>query len=544
MVSKGKRTKRVKVKGDPAPTVFLSWSGELSRCVALLFRDFMNQLFTASDPTFISCEDIEMGQKWAEILFTHLKNDNLGIVFVTKENLTAPWLHYEFGALSKEAFSRVIPVLIDLNRNDVDDTPIGQFQSAISIKKENICKLMTVICKHIKPSIRPKTLSRRFKKNWDKLRGSIEDAKRIHAADVRIDSVNYKTMRHLLDTCENSHEAVFFNVQMDLAEWFDPNMQIHLAMQDSASRFEQLKILLKKVGVVSERKIWSKRKIPRLRKHFGTPSSRVMFVPQEENELKREVTDAQSPYSKLLPLSLIHLFIGCPLVIVTIDRFSDIVKKEEYRDFFGNKEFAEALGLPPDLAKKEMDHAKICKELKGALSRMKIEVGKITPNIDFAVFLDKRGKIGNVWGGSVELKKHCIAYFPITRTLSKKRGRDNIFEYRLKKKRHYVKLELSATHIKNGRTYLRALTAFAEVIMREVFCEGNMMESNHANLPEARRAEKLHKSANPVVRAFRNRSVWHGRDVVRKVNPKYCPFSLLADSGAFTSLHELTEDFD
>lgn len=543
MVSKGKGTKRGKGKGDPAPTVFLSWSGELSRCVALLFRDFMNELFTTSDITFISCEDIKLGQKWAEILFKHLENDNLGIVFVTKENLTAPWLHYEFGALSKEAFSRVIPVLIDLNRNDVDDTPIGQFQSAISIKKENICKLMTGICKHIKPSIRSKTLSRRFKKNWNKLRRDIEDAKRIHAEDVRIDSVNYKTMRHLLDTCENSREAVFFNVQMDLAEWFDPNMQIHLAMQDSASRFEQLEILLNKVSVVSERKIWSKRKIPRLRKHFGTPSSRVMFVPQEENELKREVTDAQSPYSKLLPLSLIHLFIGCPLVIVTIDRFSDIVKKEENRDFFGNKEFTTILGLPFDLGSEKMGHDERCKELKGAFSRMKIEVGKITPNIDFAVFLDKRGEIGDVWGGSVELKKHCIAYFPITTTLHKKRGRDNIFEYRLDNK-HYVKLELSAARIKNGRTYLRALTAFAKVIMREVFCEGNMMESNHGDLPEARRAEKLHKSANPVVRAFRNRSVWHGRDVVRKVNPKYCPFSLLADSGAFTSLHELTEDFD
>lgn len=125
--------------------VFLSWSGDQSHKVALVFRDWFPSVIQCLSP-YVSSEDIDKGARWSTDIAAELEDSTFGILCVTKENLTAPWLNFEAGALSKtmdKAF--VSPFLFNIKRSEVDG-PILQFQSTI-FEKEDIKKLLKTLNK-------------------------------------------------------------------------------------------------------------------------------------------------------------------------------------------------------------------------------------------------------------------------------------------------------------------------------------------------------------------------------------------------------------
>ena len=125
--------------------VFLSWSGEQSHKVAVVFRDWFPSVIQSLVP-YVSSEDIDKGARWSTDIATELEDSTFGILCVTKDNLNAPWLTFEAGALSKtmdKAF--VSPFLFDIKRSEVDG-PILQFQSTI-FEKEDIRKLLKTLNK-------------------------------------------------------------------------------------------------------------------------------------------------------------------------------------------------------------------------------------------------------------------------------------------------------------------------------------------------------------------------------------------------------------
>jgi hypothetical protein len=120
--------------------VFLSWSGELSHKVAITFRDWLPSVIQSIVP-YVSSEDIDKGARWSTDIAKELENSTFGILCVTKENVHAPWLTFEAGALSKTMEKAAVsPFLFDIKRSEVSG-PILQFQSTI-LEKEDIKKLM------------------------------------------------------------------------------------------------------------------------------------------------------------------------------------------------------------------------------------------------------------------------------------------------------------------------------------------------------------------------------------------------------------------
>lgn len=120
--------------------VFLSWSGDLSHKTAIIFRDWLPSVIQSIVP-YVSSEDIDKGARWSTDIAKELENSTFGILCVTKENVHAPWLTFEAGALSKTMEKAAVsPFLFDIKRSEVSG-PILQFQSTI-FEKEDIKKLV------------------------------------------------------------------------------------------------------------------------------------------------------------------------------------------------------------------------------------------------------------------------------------------------------------------------------------------------------------------------------------------------------------------
>ncbi len=141
--------------------VFLSWSGNRSHKVALVFRDWLPSVIQEIVP-YVSSEDIDKGARWSTDIAKELADSTFGILCVTRENINAPWLTFEAGALSKtmdKAF--VSPFLFDIKRSEVDG-PILQFQSTI-FDKEDLKKLVKTLNKACdKSGLAPDRLEKEF----------------------------------------------------------------------------------------------------------------------------------------------------------------------------------------------------------------------------------------------------------------------------------------------------------------------------------------------------------------------------------------------
>lgn len=115
--------------------VFLSWSGEKSRAVAEALRDWLPYVIQEVEP-FMSSEDIVAGARWQDELATQLDESRFGILCVTQDNQSAPWLNFEAGAIAKQlGLNRVVPLAIDLRLAELRP-PLGQFQAKEMTKHE------------------------------------------------------------------------------------------------------------------------------------------------------------------------------------------------------------------------------------------------------------------------------------------------------------------------------------------------------------------------------------------------------------------------
>jgi hypothetical protein len=108
--------------------VFISWSGERSQGLALALRDWLPLVLHYVDP-WLSEADVAAGDRWAQEVAKELEASNFGIICVTPENMGAPWVLFEAGALAKSMQgARVVPLLHNLEFSDITG-PLAQFQA-------------------------------------------------------------------------------------------------------------------------------------------------------------------------------------------------------------------------------------------------------------------------------------------------------------------------------------------------------------------------------------------------------------------------------
>jgi len=106
--------------------VFLSWSGETSLQIARELSEWIPMILQSVE-IFLSPKDLEKGSKWVTELGKQLEECNYGLICLTPDNLTSPWLAFEAGALSKIDNSRAATLLFGVSPGDVKP-PLGLFQ--------------------------------------------------------------------------------------------------------------------------------------------------------------------------------------------------------------------------------------------------------------------------------------------------------------------------------------------------------------------------------------------------------------------------------
>lgn len=157
--------------------IFISWSGERSRLLADALRQWLPGVINAAEP-WISSSDIEPGARWGPELARHLEQTKYGILCLTAENLNAPWLLFEAGALSKFVDdSRVVPLILDLKPTDIKG-PLSQFQG-VQARDTEINTLIHRINKAVFDSgekgVDQSVIDNSFKLWWPRLKEAIEN---------------------------------------------------------------------------------------------------------------------------------------------------------------------------------------------------------------------------------------------------------------------------------------------------------------------------------------------------------------------------------
>lgn len=100
----------------------------------------MPSVLQAIEP-YVSSEDIDKGARWNTDISKELEDSSFGILCITPENLAAPWLNFEAGALSKSLDrARVAPFLFKVERTAITG-PLLQFQSTL-IEADDVRKLV------------------------------------------------------------------------------------------------------------------------------------------------------------------------------------------------------------------------------------------------------------------------------------------------------------------------------------------------------------------------------------------------------------------
>ncbi|MEK5235448.1 toll/interleukin-1 receptor domain-containing protein [Paenibacillus sp. FSL L8-0470] len=124
--------------------IFLSWSGNESRQLAAIFKEWLPNVLQYAEP-YMSSKDISLGEMWNNNIRNNLEESVFGLIFVTPANINAPWINYEAGALSKTLDSKVVPILYHTDVMILNEGPLKQFQSARSLEKEDIFNLLKSI---------------------------------------------------------------------------------------------------------------------------------------------------------------------------------------------------------------------------------------------------------------------------------------------------------------------------------------------------------------------------------------------------------------
>jgi TIR domain len=152
--------------------IFLCWSGDISKQVAIALREWLPEVIQNLSP-FMSDEDIPRGAAWRDVLTKELKQTGFAIVSLTPENLNAPWINFEAGAVWKALDeSRVAPILMGLRSSNLRD-PLGSF-NAVEYNEAKFKQLVRTLNDAFESPLKESIVDKAFTRLWPELKRKLD----------------------------------------------------------------------------------------------------------------------------------------------------------------------------------------------------------------------------------------------------------------------------------------------------------------------------------------------------------------------------------
>ena len=188
--------------------LFISWSGEFSQKVAETLKKWIPIIIQSVD-VFYSPDDIAKGENWGNRLDNALSDCSFGIICLTPENIAAPWIHFEAGALSAALNARISAVMLGVNPSDLKG-PLTRYQNTV-FNHEDFFQLFQSINDASETPLKPEILKNAFDIVWEKLEPEVNSIIKQYAAsntvpaedDSSSDSAAIQEILHLLRKSTN-----------------------------------------------------------------------------------------------------------------------------------------------------------------------------------------------------------------------------------------------------------------------------------------------------------------------------------------------------
>jgi hypothetical protein len=185
--------------------VFLSWSGEKSQGIAEVFNEWLPNVIQSIEP-FLSTRDIAKGTEWRVELENQLKNTEIGIFFLTKDNINSPWVAFEAGSLNIK-----LPFVFDIEANDMIGPLAGH--QVTRFNREDIRNLLVTLNNRLgNEKLNDRSLEKLFEIHWPHLVIQLNRFKEDKEEELLIESY-YKTL------------DAFFNVEEKICKTKHPLFQ-------------------------------------------------------------------------------------------------------------------------------------------------------------------------------------------------------------------------------------------------------------------------------------------------------------------------------
>jgi hypothetical protein len=243
--------------------IFISWSGAVSRSVALALRRWLPDLLPPIS-VWLSEEDTGAGSRWSQELVNQLDKSGFGILCLTKENQPAPWLLFEAGALVKTAgIGRVVPYLFGLSPTDVK-YPLALFQG-VEATELGTLQLLRSINEAGGLAIADDRVTRIHRRWWPDLEQELQSLKRLPlpAEQSRSDRELVEEILALVrDSTRRTFQYPFFSIArpefilLDLQPFFPERGTLYMleyqSTQTVSSFLDKIYFILNDVGIVPE----------------------------------------------------------------------------------------------------------------------------------------------------------------------------------------------------------------------------------------------------------------------------------------------------
>ena len=198
--------------------VFISWSGDRSKQLAEVIREWLPNVMQFVKP-FFTPVDIGKGKRWNNEISNELGQSQIGIIVMTAENLTSPWIMFEAGAISKVVDeSRVCPIVFGINKTDLVG-PLASFQ-VTDFNETEVRQLLTTVNNAAKEvALSERSLNAAFEKWWPDLEEKVQAI----SSGQPTTSVTHRSQEDLLEEVVNNTRTIIRELQ---APWQRINPQV------------------------------------------------------------------------------------------------------------------------------------------------------------------------------------------------------------------------------------------------------------------------------------------------------------------------------